>query len=258
VRALDIIINPICVGDDYHVGEYDMILDGEVIVSRSRDPEHDAARVLKERGITGTFRTVDAKTGKHRMTVDIEQAAKLVAIEEVGGGIRLVPLDGGPATYESAAEQAKDKERLSAFLDALDGVKVAFRLDESRLWTIRGDHGYISTYGDGTSFLLYVRCRSIRHWNSTKKRLAFCTVTQDGDEEGCLQMDHLPSPDEAEIIRDVLGIWRRREMTEAALERLAKARNMVGRAAGEGAQAEISPSNDVQAPEGQNGPSTQS
>jgi hypothetical protein len=69
---MDIIINPICEGDDYHVGEYDMILDGEIIVSRSCDPEHDGARVLKARGITGTFRIIDAKTGMHRMTVDID------------------------------------------------------------------------------------------------------------------------------------------------------------------------------------------
>jgi hypothetical protein len=250
---LDIQLNPICEGDEYHTGVYDTFLAGEKLVSRSADPEHDTARVLKERGFTGTFRTVDAKTGMHRMTVDIEKAAKLVALEAAGGGVRLVPLEG-PATYESTAAQAEDKARLAAFLDAIDGVKTAFRLDENRLWTIRGKHGYISTWGDGASFLLYVQCRSPKHWTFTKKRLAFATVTQDGDEGGCLRMQRLPSPDEAVIIRDVLGIWQTRKMDEEALARLAAARSRI--AGGSGDTAQTWPPNAAPIPDGQGRPLT--
>jgi hypothetical protein len=67
---------------------YDVLLDDELIVSRSRDPEHDAARVLHARGLRGRFRTIDYVTGKHRMTLDIEKAAKLSIVERDRGGLR--------------------------------------------------------------------------------------------------------------------------------------------------------------------------
>src|SRR5262249_49662252 len=61
---------------------------------------------------------------------------------------------------------------------------------------------------------------SALHWTHTKKRLGFCKVTQDGDNEGCLRLFDLPTPDQAEIIRDVLGIQKRREVSAEVLERL--------------------------------------
>jgi hypothetical protein len=68
--------------------------------------------------------------------------------------------------------------------------------------------------------VLYVSCHSPRHWTATKARLAFCKVTQDGEEEGCLRLFHLPTPDQAEAIRDALGIQKRREVSAEVLERL--------------------------------------
>ena len=50
---------------------------GETLVKGSRDPETDLARALLARGLTGKVMAMDANTGKHRSTVDIEQAAKL-------------------------------------------------------------------------------------------------------------------------------------------------------------------------------------
>jgi hypothetical protein len=41
----------------------------------SRDPEHDLARVLLARGMTGNVTVVDGKTGRPRTVVDIERAA---------------------------------------------------------------------------------------------------------------------------------------------------------------------------------------
>jgi hypothetical protein len=66
-------------------GLYDLTLDGELLVSRSRDPEHDAARALRDRGYTGKFWTVDAKTGSRRMLVDIAKAARLTVIDGAAG-----------------------------------------------------------------------------------------------------------------------------------------------------------------------------
>jgi hypothetical protein len=56
-----------------------------------------------------------------------------------------------------------------------------------------------------------VRCRSARHWTYTKRALAFCRLTQDGDEEGCRQpargkrLDRLSG-----FIRPRFGRWAAR------------------------------------------------
>src|SRR5215218_4461350 len=68
---------------------YDVLLGNEVIVSRSRDPEYDTARVLHARGLRGRFTTIDFNTGKPRMILDIEKAAKLCTIERDRNGLRV-------------------------------------------------------------------------------------------------------------------------------------------------------------------------
>jgi hypothetical protein len=81
---------------------YDVFLDGEAIVSRSRDPEHDAARALLARGLRGTFRTIDFVTGRHRMTLDIAKAARLRSIERDEGGLTVGP-------YQPMSEDDKSR-----------------------------------------------------------------------------------------------------------------------------------------------------
>jgi hypothetical protein len=83
-------------------------------------------------------------------------------------------------------------------------------------------------YGVPEGFQFVVFKQGLRSWNVAKYRLAFCTVTQDGDNEGAFILDRLPSRAEAEIIRVVLRIPKRRhlseEQREIATERLARAR----------------------------------
>jgi hypothetical protein len=62
---------------DKHWYAYDVLLDSQVVVAESRDPEHDLARVLLAQGIQGRVEVLDGNTGKPRSTVDIEAAAKL-------------------------------------------------------------------------------------------------------------------------------------------------------------------------------------
>jgi hypothetical protein len=112
-------------------------------------------------------------------------------------------------TYENSRAQAEDRGLLYEFLGALDGARKAIWLDECRLWAIHGKRGYISTWGDGKSLLLHVQCKSRRHWTWTKKRLSFCTVTQDGDQEGCLKLSGMPTREQSIEIRSALGIHRR-------------------------------------------------
>src|SRR5262245_26564335 len=124
-------------------------------------------------------------------------------------------------TYDSAAEAEADREQQRALHSALEIWDRALQRDDCNAWAIIGKRGSIHTWGgDGKTWVLYVSCHSPRHWTATKARLAFCKVTQDGEDEGCLRLFHLPTPDQAEAIRDALGIQKRREVSAGVLERL--------------------------------------
>ena len=84
---------------------YDVMLAGEVIVRRSRDPEHDAARVLHSRGLRGSLRPIDFVTGRPRMIHDIGKAAKVSVIDRSDGGLVVVP-------YRPMSEEDKTRARL--------------------------------------------------------------------------------------------------------------------------------------------------
>src|SRR5262249_38499885 len=64
-----------------YTGTYAVSFRGERIVTASRDPECDLARVLFARGIVGKIKVMDAITGTHRSTINIEKAAKLCVKE---------------------------------------------------------------------------------------------------------------------------------------------------------------------------------
>jgi hypothetical protein len=68
-----------------HSRRWDGLLDGERIIDGSRDPEHDSARVLVARGITGTAATIDASTGATRMRFGIERFASTCTVERANG-----------------------------------------------------------------------------------------------------------------------------------------------------------------------------
>jgi hypothetical protein len=90
------------------------------------------------------------------------------------------------------------------------------RRDECGDYTIIGKLGHI--YTDDQGFLLYVTAPgSPRRWSLVKRRLAFCSLKQDGDDEGCLYLDRLPEPAEAELIREALGIRNRRHLSPEQL-----------------------------------------
>jgi hypothetical protein len=64
-----------------HWYAYDVLVNGQVIVWGSRDPEPDLARALLARGHTGFVDVIDARTGKSRSRVNIEKAARVETIE---------------------------------------------------------------------------------------------------------------------------------------------------------------------------------
>jgi hypothetical protein len=124
-------------------------------------------------------------------------------------------------TYRDQREKDADKAQQLKLLEALGARESTLRLDECECWRIGGGRGYIYTWGDNQSWVMYCRCRSSKAWAFAKRRLAgFARVTQDGDDEGCLKLDRLPTADEAATIRDLLGIPKRVAISDSQRELL--------------------------------------
>ena len=120
-----------------------------------------------------------------------------------------------------------DREHLSAFVTAIDASPTALERPLCRGWVgdyqITGKHRHVLT--DGTGYLLYVT-GTVQRWRKAKRSLPG-KVTQDGDDEGILRLDQLPTSAEADTIRDLIGIRKRRLMTAEALSKLESARGSI-------------------------------
>lgn len=97
-------------------------------------------------------------------------------------------------------------------------LNVRVRKGEDGEFVIQGSRGNI--HRDGTGYSLAVFCESAREWGFAKKDLSLCRVTQDGDQEGVLHLARLPDENEAQVIRERLGIKKIPEYTPEALEAL--------------------------------------
>ena len=153
-------------------------------------------------------------------------------------------------TYRNRQEELDDKAQQARLLKALDAAPSQLRRDKAGWWVIGGRHGSLQTWGDGKSWVLYVICRSKQHWTFTKKRLSFMTVTQDGDDEGCLRLLELPTSEQAVVIRDVLKLRKRVAYSPETLERkrASMARAGLARGAPEVPSPRIQPQIDETAP----------
>jgi hypothetical protein len=115
---------------------------------------------------------------------------------------------------------------LNEMVLALDASQLSLRRDNCGDYRINGKHGHV--YADGAGFLLCVSGGgAARWWTNVKRRLSFCRVTQDGHDEGCLHLDRLPAPAEAEVIRDALGIRRKRHLSPEAMAKAMAALRLV-------------------------------
>jgi hypothetical protein len=118
----------------------------------------------------------------------------------------------GQSPYADCASSTAERARLEALSAVLDASPRAFRRDQCGDYTVIGKLGHIYTHDQG--FVLYVTAPgSPRRWTLVKRRLAFCSLTQDGEDEGCLYLDRLPEPAEAELIREALRIRKRRRLS---------------------------------------------
>jgi hypothetical protein len=137
------------------------------------------------------------------------------------------------------SETVNDRDHLDSFLSAIDASPTALERPVRRGWIgdyqITGKRGHVLAAQPG--YLLYANTPerdephpdrqdrklcygSARKWTNIKAQLAFAKLTQDGDDEGCLYLDRLPTQAEAGPIRDALGIRRRRTVTEETKARL--------------------------------------
>jgi hypothetical protein len=116
--------------------------------------------------------------------------------------------------------RAHDHVDLQGILSHLRGAFRALRRDECGDPCITGSRGTIRANSGVIS--VYVACRSARHWGFVKKSLiGFCTVTQDGDDEGVLRFDRLPAGDEIVQLRDAIGLRQTRPGNAMAFQRAA-------------------------------------
>jgi hypothetical protein len=146
-------------------------------------------------------------------------------------------------TYPHATQRAQ----LDRFLKSIGARPSTLRRDDCGDPAIKGTRGHVMAIPGipwhrsrvheahkRAGFLLYVVTESGTAWTYAKRALKFAEVTQDGDEEGFLWLDRLPTAEEAKVIRRYLGIPKKAELSEetkaarrtvlaAAREKLAKA-----------------------------------
>jgi hypothetical protein len=82
-------------------------------------------------------------------------------------------------------------------------------------WAIFGRLGHIYAAPEGFQLVISTGERP-KAWTWIKKRLTFCRLSQDGDDEGVLLLDRIPTPAEAELIREALGIRQAVHFTETS------------------------------------------
>jgi hypothetical protein len=117
-------------------------------------------------------------------------------------------------------------DALNEMVSVLDASRLSLRRDGCGDYRISGKHGHV--YADGAGFLLCVSGGgAARWWTNVKRRLSFCRVTQNGDDEGCLHLDRLPTSGEAEVIRAALGIRRKRHLSPEAMAKAKAALRLI-------------------------------
>lgn len=91
---IELILVPYLTGGGYRYG---VLLDGEKIIDKSVDPEHAAARILKDRDVTGKAVMLSNITSRPRMYFDIEKFAKTRTEENAYRGPRKAPWRAFPS-----------------------------------------------------------------------------------------------------------------------------------------------------------------
>ncbi len=113
----------------------------------------------------------------------------------------------------SRSNRTADRALLLALAERLSVSPGRLHRDPCGDWIIEGTRGHILT--DGINAYAYLPAGAARRWEKAKRTLNFMAVTQDGDEEGVLRFDGKPTPEQAKVIRKLLGFRPRTELSEA-------------------------------------------
>jgi hypothetical protein len=111
----------------------------------------------------------------------------------------------------SRAKRTADRALLLSLVDALNVSKNNLSRDACGDWNIFGRRGHISS--DGASMFVYLAPGTVRRWESAKRLLSFATVTQDGDDEGVFRLVDLPTAEQAETLRKLVGLRKVARLT---------------------------------------------
>jgi hypothetical protein len=155
----------------------------------------------------------------------------------VGGGL---PISLPPEKFHTVDKFPPTAQRkaLLKLATALNSSPTALRRDECGDWRINGSSGHVyaipsALARQGTiaqprsgaqpsrkGFAIYVMTETSRQWTFAQRALSFATLMQDGDTEGSMFLDRLPTKDEADVIRKAVGIRKRRSLSPEHIEKL--------------------------------------
>jgi hypothetical protein len=112
---------------------------------------------------------------------------------------------------KDARSRAWQQKRLLELRQALGASQrssgqATIRRDDCGDYALFGRLGHIYAVPEG--FQLVIRGESSRRWHFVKQRLSFCRLANDGDDEGSLFFERLPTVAEAALIREALAIRR--------------------------------------------------
>lgn len=100
-------------------------------------------------------------------------------------------------------DQTTDKIFLTEMAIKMGVSERRIRLNEYRWVILQGDRSTIN-YDGKWWYICFLDLTPIK-WKNVKKKLSFMEVSQDGDDEGILRLDRMPTEIEFEIIRKLGG-----------------------------------------------------
>jgi hypothetical protein len=109
-------------------------------------------------------------------------------------------------------DRKPDRDFLITLAGSLSVSQGRLRRDPCGDWTIVGRHGHALT--DGTDAFVYLPAGTARRWEKAKRLLNFAVVTQDGDDDGVLKLINMPTPEQAGVLRKLLGMRKASPLTD--------------------------------------------
>ena len=109
-------------------------------------------------------------------------------------------------------DKTNDRPLLRKLVDIMKVSRTKIKLDECEDWCITTREGKV--YTDGKKIYVHFFHGWKTSWDTVKTHLPFMEVQIDGDTEGVLALDRLPTKDEAEAIRIELKLSMKKVLTK--------------------------------------------